>query len=171
MRGAVAAVAAVAALMTGCTSSALKDAGSATPRAGASAVTGRSGVLGYFGHRLRVAVDGAAAWVTVSKPRVAEPDVPGGPKGTRYAVRVTVIGVSGRFDVNPRVFSARDNAGDTFDADVGGVDDQIDSSSVAVGDKLRGRVAFDVPEGKRIAVVCFLSVLGDPLANWRDSRS
>src|SRR4051794_38409546 len=111
------ALAVVAALMTGCTSSAPDGGGSSAPETVSPAVGGQPENVHRFGDRVRVAVDGAAARITVGKPCATEPRVPGRPNRNRFAVRVTVAGLSGTFDVDPRDFSALDSAGDTLDAD------------------------------------------------------
>jgi hypothetical protein len=155
MRGAVAA--ALAALLTGCTSSAADGGRPASPEPPGTTAS-IVGPSAGFGHRLRVAIDGAAARITVGRPRRVN--------GERYALRVTILGRSGTFDVNPHDFRARDEARHTLDALGGGVADQLDTSSVTPGDVLRGRVAFDVAKGDRIVAVDYVSVLGDVLATW-----
>lgn len=112
--------------------------------------------------------NGAVARVTVTRPVPARRAQYYTPKnGTvLYAVSATFVGVSGKFDVNPLYFHARDPQGDTFETELGATDNELASSSVTAGQKLRGQAAFAVPKGKRISLLIF-DLFGEQLATWQ----
>lgn len=110
--------------------------------------------------------DGVAR-VTVTRPVPAKPAQYSTPPKEKvlYAVTVTFVGVSGKVDANPLFFQARDAQGDTFDAGLANIDNELSSGSVTPGRRLRGRIAFEVLKGKRISLITFGVI--DELAAWQ----
>jgi hypothetical protein len=106
--------------------------------------------------------------VTVSDLKVAKPSEFVTPTGVLYSVNVEEAVSQGSFDANPLYFSARSAAGDSYDADLGGVDPQlgVGASEITAGQSVHGLVAFDVPKGQTISIVIMADPLGTQLATW-----
>ncbi|MGN6609945.1 MAG: DUF4352 domain-containing protein [Jatrophihabitans sp.] len=106
-----------------------------------------------------------AAQVTVL-PAVVKPSVLAAPHEHLVGYEVTIVGASGKFDVNPTFFSAQNAAGDTYQTALGDYDGELTDTTLTAGRRIRGLIAFNVPRGQKIASVSLNDPLGSPLHTW-----
>lgn len=89
------------------------------------------------------------------------------PKGVVFIVDATLENVSlDEVDVNPLDFHVRDETGLQVDAALGAPEQQISLGTLAPGEKIRGRIGFDVPADAKGFIffydVLFGSAKGQP---------
>lgn len=102
------------------------------------------------------------AGMSLSATQVADPATPSiiyePTAGTRLvAVEVIVGNVSSTdpVNVNPLNFTLVDADGFTYQAELGGAENQIDLADLVIGEKKKGWVSFEVPEGAVLTSIKF----------------
>lgn len=150
-------------MLTACTSTAKTTIGTTQPANPTSA----SAAQAQIGDTVTATDSGASVQITVTNLHaVTKPSEFYTPAGTVYSVDVTINCTSGSFSANPLEFTARTAAGDSSEAALGAVDNQIETTDVAAGQRLRGAVAFDMPKGSKPALIVLSGPLGDQIATW-----
>lgn len=122
----------------------------------------------HVGQAVTVKDDGGTYTVTVTAPRPAKGGIlyTAKPGQKLVAVTITYHVTQGKASPNPLWFTLRDAAGNTYNAALGDMDQQLSSDDVVAGETARGPVAFEVPATAKITSVVMSSPLGDRQATW-----
>lgn len=115
--------------------------------------------------------DNSAGSVTLhGVTRVLETDSPLSPipdNGSYLVIDVTVTTISGSLSANPFGWAVQTADSRTYDAALGAVSGQIDSSEIPAGQERRGNVAFDVPNQPGLITIWLKGALGAILVEFQ----
>lgn len=87
-------------------------------------------------------------------------------QGKLFSINVIIESESGSVTYNPLYFSARTEDGTNLQAANGIIDDQLLGGHLGPGQKIAGRVAFDVPTGKNITEIVLADYAGQQKGRW-----
>jgi hypothetical protein len=87
-------------------------------------------------------------------------------QGNLFSINVIIEAESGSVTYNSLYFSARTEDGSKLGAANGIIDDQLVAGHLNPGQKIAGRVAFDVPPGKNITQIVLADYADQPLGLW-----
>ncbi|CAM3953875.1 DUF4352 domain-containing protein [Smaragdicoccus niigatensis] len=137
--------------------------------ASSSAVLTGTDALGKakIGDRIKVTTDDGTAIITVKDLQSGQPADYVKPHGTMMQISVEIEVISGTWHVNPLYFSARSASGTTLSPDFfNGADDDLTYTDAKAGEKVRGTIQFDVPNGESISLVILTGVMFERIADW-----